>query len=308
MFNYTVRRILQLIPVLIGVTFITFIMFLAVPGNAVRLALGNHPDPVVEARITHQLGLDKPWLVRYGDYLWKAVQGDLGNSIKTGEPVTKIIGDRFTATLRLALAAIIFAIIIGVPAGIISATRQYSFADNFFMLLSLFGVSMPIFVLGLLLILLFIVTLGWIPGTGYGNGQIAYLILPSIALGTIPMAIISRMTRSAILEVLKSDYIRTARSKGIIESRVILKHAMKNSLIPVVTVIGNNFAALMAGAIITEKVFNWPGLGTAMINAIDQRDLPIIMGLVLFMAAIFVFINLVVDISYAFIDPRIRYK
>jgi len=308
MFNYTVRRILQLIPVLIGVTFITFIMFLAVPGNAVRLALGNHPDPVVEARITHQLGLDKPWPVRYADYLWKAVQGDLGNSIKTGEPVTKIIGDRFMATLRLALAAMIFAIIIGVPAGIISATRQYSFADNFFMLLSLFGVSMPIFVLGLLLILLFIVTLGWVPGTGYGNGQIAYLILPSIALGTIPMAIISRMTRSAILEVLKSDYIRTARSKGIIESRVILKHAMKNSLIPVVTVIGNNFAALMAGAIITEKVFNWPGLGTAMINAIDQRDLPIIMGLVLFMAAIFVFINLVVDISYAFIDPRIRYK
>ncbi len=308
MIAYIAKRIIYLIPVVIGVTLVTFILFLVVPGDPVRLALGNHPDPALQARIEHELGMDLPWYVRYFRYLGKSVTGDLGNSIRTGEPVTKVIVERLPATLTLAVAAMIFAILIGVPAGIISATKQYSWIDNLFMLLALIGVSMPIFVLGLLLLLIFVGLLRIVPGSGFGDGQFIYLILPAIALGTIPMALISRMTRSSILEVMRSDYVRTARSKGLSERKVILKHAFKNALIPVVTVIGNYFAYLLAGAIITERVFNWPGLGTATMTAIEQRDFPIAMGIVLFMAAVFVVSNLIVDVSYAIIDPRVRLK
>lgn len=308
MINYIIRRLLLAIPVIIGVTLITFLLFLVVPGDPVRLALGQHPDPQLQARIEHQLGMDKPWPQRYVDYVWKAMRGDLGNSIKNQEPVSKIISEKLPATLRLSVTAILFAILVGIPAGVISATKQYSLADNFFMLLALVGVSMPIFVLGLLLLLIFVSWLKLIPGTGYGDGNLLFIILPTIALGTIPMAIISRMTRSSLLEVLKSDYVRTAKSKGLSNFTVVFKHAFRNSLIPIVTVIGNNFAGLMAGAIITEKVFNWPGLGTAMITAIEQRDYPVVMGLTLFLAVVFVTINLIIDISYSFIDPRVRLK
>lgn len=308
MINYIIRRIISAIPVLIGVSLLTFLLFLVVPGDPVRLALGQHPDPDLQKRIEHQLGMDKPWPVRYANYVWNAVQGDLGYAIKNQQPVAQIIGQKFPATLQLAVSAMIFAILIGIPAGVISATKQYSFADNLFMMLALVGVSMPIFVLGLLLLLIFVSGLKLIPGTGYGDGNLLYMILPTIALGTIPMAIISRMTRSSLLEVLKSDYVRTAKSKGLSQTKVVLKHAFRNALIPIVTVIGNNFASLMAGAIITEKVFNWPGIGTAMISAIEQRDYPIIMGLTLFLAVIFVTVNLVVDLSYSVIDPRVRLK
>lgn len=308
MIAYIVKRIIYLIPVIIGVTFVTFILFLVVPGDPVRLALGNHPDPALQARIEHELGMDLPWYIRYFRYLGKSVTGDLGNSIRTGEPVTKVIIERLPATITLALAAMLFAIVIGVPAGIVSATKQYSWVDNLFMLVALIGISMPIFVLGLLLLLIFVSLLRIVPGSGFGDGQLIYIILPAIALGTIPMALISRMTRSSILEVMRSDYVRTARSKGLSEGKVILKHALKNALIPVVTVIGNHFAYLLAGAIITERVFNWPGLGTATMTAIEQRDFPVAMGIVLFIAAIFVVSNLIVDVSYAFIDPRVRLK
>lgn len=308
MINYIIRRLLLAIPVIIGVTLITFLLFLVVPGDPVRLALGQHPDPQLQARIEHQLGMDKPWPQRYVDYLWKAMHGDLGNSIKNQEPVSKIISEKLPATLRLAITAILFAILVGIPAGVISATKQYSLADNFFMLLALVGVSMPIFVLGLLLLLIFVSWLKLIPGTGYGDGNLLFIILPTVALGTIPMAIISRMTRSSLLEVLKSDYVRTAKSKGLSNFSVVFKHAFRNALIPIVTVVGNNFAGLMAGAIITEKVFNWPGLGTAMITAIEQRDFPVVMGLTLFLALVFVVVNLIIDISYSFIDPRVRLK
>lgn len=293
---------------LIGVTLLTFILFLVVPGDPVRLALGQHPDPDLQKRIEHQLGMDKPWPVRYVNYVWDAMHGDLGYSIKNQEPVSQIIGQKFPATLQLAISAMLFAILIGIPAGVISATKQYSFADNIFMMIALVGVSMPIFVLGLLLLLIFVSWLKVIPGTGYGDGNLLFMILPTVALGTIPMAIISRMTRSSLLEVLKSDYVRTAKSKGLSQSKVILKHAFRNALIPIVTVIGNNFASLMAGAIITEKVFNWPGIGTAMIVAIEQRDYPVVMGLTLFLAVMFVTVNLIVDLSYSFIDPRVRLK
>ncbi|NTU61139.1 MAG: ABC transporter permease [Caldiserica bacterium] len=252
--------------------------------------------------------MDKPWPVRYVNYVWDAMHGDLGYSIKNQEPVSQIIGQKFPATLQLAISAMLFAILIGIPAGVISATKQYSFADNIFMMIALVGVSMPIFVLGLLLLLIFVSWLKVIPGTGYGDGNLLFMILPTVALGTIPMAIISRMTRSSLLEVLKSDYVRTAKSKGLSQSKVILKHAFRNALIPIVTVIGNNFASLMAGAIITEKVFNWPGIGTAMIVAIEQRDYPVVMGLTLFLAVMFVTVNLIVDLSYSFIDPRVRLK
>ncbi len=308
MINYIIRRLLLAIPVIIGVTLITFLLFLVVPGDPVRLALGQHPDPQLQTRIEHQLGMDKPWPQRYVDYLWKAMHGDLGNSIKNQEPVSKIISEKLPATLRLAITAILFAILVGIPAGVISATKQYSLADNFFMLLALVGVSMPIFVLGLLLLLIFVSWLKLIPGTGYGDGNLLFIILPTVALGTIPMAIISRMTRSSLLEVLKSDYVRTAKSKGLSNFSVVFKHAFRNALIPIVTVVGNNFAGLMAGAIITEKVFNWPGLGTAMITAIEQRDFPVVMGLTLFLALVFVVVNLIIDISYSFIDPRVRLK
>ncbi|MBP7732861.1 MAG: ABC transporter permease [Caldisericia bacterium] len=308
MINYIIRRLISVIPVLIGVTLLTFILFLVVPGDPVRLALGQHPDPDLQKRIEHQLGMDKPWPVRYVNYVWDAMHGDLGYSIKNQEPVSQIIGQKFPATLQLSITAMLFAILVGIPAGVISATKQYSLSDNIFMILALVGVSMPIFVLGLLLLLVFVSWFKLIPGTGYGDGNILYIILPTIALGTIPMAIISRMTRSSLLEVLKSDYVRTAKSKGLSHSKVVFKHAFRNALIPIVTVVGNNFASLMAGAIITEKVFNWPGIGTAMIVAIEQRDYPVVMGLTLFLAVIFVTVNLVVDLSYSFIDPRVRLK
>lgn len=308
MINYIIRRLISVIPVLIGVTLLTFILFLVVPGDPVRLALGQHPDPDLQKRIEHQLGMDKPWPVRYVNYVWDAMHGDLGYSIKNQEPVSQIIGQKFPATLQLSITAMLFAILVGIPAGVISATKQYSLSDNIFMILALVGVSMPIFVLGLLLLLVFVSWFRLIPGTGYGDGNILYIILPTIALGTIPMAIISRMTRSSLLEVLKSDYVRTAKSKGLSHSKVVFKHAFRNALIPIVTVVGNNFASLMGGAIITEKVFNWPGIGTAMIVAIEQRDYPVVMGLTLFLAVIFVTVNLVVDLSYSFIDPRVRLK
>lgn len=306
MIQYALKRVLYLIPVFIGVTFLTFLVFLVVPGDPVRLALGQHPNPELQQKIEHELGMDLPWYVRYFRYVGKAVQGDLGTSIRTGEPVTKIISDRFPATLTLTIAAMVFAIIIGLPAGIVSATKQYSLVDNAFMVMALVGISMPVFVLGLILLLIFVSFFHIVPGTGYGDGQLIYLVLPAITLGTIPMAIISRMTRSSLLEVMRSDYIRTARAKGAKERTVVFKHAFKNAFIPVITVIGNNFATLMAGAIITERVFNWPGIGSATISAIEQRDLPVVMGLVFFMAVIFVLVNLVVDISYVFIDPRIK--
>ncbi|MCE5176826.1 MAG: ABC transporter permease [Caldisericales bacterium] len=306
MIQYALKRILYLIPVFIGVTFFTFLIFLVVPGDPVRLALGQHPNPELQQKIEHELGMDLPWYIRYFRYIGKAVQGDLGTSIRTGEPVTKIILDRFPATLTLTVAAMVFAIIVGLPAGIFSATKQYSLVDNTFMVMALVGISMPVFVLGLILLLIFVSFLHIVPGTGYGDGQLIYMLLPAITLGTIPMAIISRMTRSSLLEVMGSDYIRTARAKGIKEKSVVLKHAFKNAFIPVVTVIGNNFASLMAGAIITERVFNWPGIGSATISAIEQRDLPVVMGLVFFIAIIFVIVNLIVDISYIFIDPRIK--
>lgn len=308
MINYIIRRLISVIPVLIGVTLLTFILFLVVPGDPVRLALGQHPDPDLQKRIEHQLGMDKPWPVRYVNYVWDAMHGDLGYSIKNQEPVSQIIGQKFPATLQLAVSAMLLAILVGIPAGVISATKQYSFADNIFMMIALVGVSMPIFVLGLLLLLVFVSWLKVIPGTGYGDGNLLFMILPTIALGTIPMAMISRMTRSSLLEVLKSDYVRTAKSKGLSETKVVFKHAFRNALIPIVTVIGNNFASLMAGAIITEKVFNWPGIGTAMIVAIEQRDYPVVMGLTLFLAVMFVTVNLIVDLSYSFIDPRVRLK
>ena len=306
MIQYALKRILYLIPVFIGVTFFTFLIFLVVPGDPVRLALGQHPNPELQQKIEHELGMDLPWYIRYFRYIGKAVQGDLGTSIRTGEPVTKIILDRFPATLTLTVAAMVFAIIVGLPAGIVSATKQYSLVDNTFMVMALVGISMPVFVLGLILLLIFVSFLHIVPGTGYGDGQLIYMLLPAITLGTIPMAIISRMTRSSLLEVMGSDYIRTARAKGIKEKSVVLKHAFKNAFIPVVTVIGNNFASLMAGAIITERVFNWPGIGSATISAIEQRDLPVVMGLVFLIAIIFVIVNLIVDISYIFIDPRIK--
>jgi peptide/nickel transport system permease protein len=308
MINYLIRRLFYLFPVVIGVTLITFILFLVVPGDPVRLALGQHPNPELQKRIEHELGMDLPWYARYGRFLGKAVTGDLGNSIRTGEPVAKIISDRLPATAKLAVAAMIFALLIGIPAGIMSATKQYSFWDNAFMTLSLVGVSMPVFVLGLIFMLLFVSVLKIVPGSGYGDGQLIYLLMPTLTLGTIPMAMISRMTRSALLEVMKSDYIRTARSKGLSERVVVYKHAFRNALIPIVTVIGNYFAGLFAGAIITEYVFNWPGIGSATINAITQRDYPVVMGIVLFIAAIFVISNLIVDVTYALIDPRVKLK
>ncbi|MCK5743314.1 MAG: ABC transporter permease [Caldisericia bacterium] len=312
MLQYIIKRVVQLVPVIIGITFITFMLFLVVPGDPVRVSLGQHPDPVLQEKIRHELGMDLPWPLRYGKYLSSAVRGDLGTSLDVSHrPVAEMIGDAFPATLKLATSAMIFAIFIGIPTGIISATKQYSLADNSFMFMALLGVSTPIFVLGLILQLIFVRWLGMIPGVGYGTGgwdTFHHLILPTIALGTIPLAMISRMTRSTLLEQMKSDHVRTARAKGVKERVVIYKHALRNALIPIVTVIGNYFAMLMAGAIITEKVFSWPGLGTTIITAIEKRDMPVVMGVVLVMALVFVVTNLIVDISYAYIDPRVRLK
>lgn len=332
MLKYILRRILQMIPVLLGVTFFAYSL-LVLTGDPVSAMAGEHATPEMRERIREQMGLNDPLPVQYGRFLVRIAQGDLGTSIMTRSPVGSELKQFFPATIELALAAMLIAVFVGVPLGALAGYRHNSFVDLGTTFLALVGVSMPVFWLGLMLLWVFGLKLGWFPQGGRIDSSIElhtitnlyvldsiltgnwaalkdslhHLALPALALSTIPTAFIARITRSSMLDVLGEDYIRTARSKGLRERVVILRHALKNAMLPVVTVIGLQTGLLLAGAILTETIFAWPGMGRWVVNAIVARNFPVVQAAVLTFASIFVVVNLAVDVSYAWFDPRIRY-
>ena len=310
MLTYIVRRIGLMIFIMLGVSVITFSVLHLVPGDPAEvIARERYGEEITAETIEHvrrELGLDQPVYVQYARWLINVLQGDLGYSFRTDRPVLDEILARLPATIQLALAGMLASLLISIPVGIISATRQYSAVDNVSMFGALLGVSMPNFWLGLLLILFFSVYLGWLPV--FGRGGIEHLILPAITLGTGMAAITTRLIRSSMLEVLSQDYIQTARAKGLKERVVVYKHALKNAMIPVATVVGLQFGSLLEGAVIVEVIFAWPGIGRLLVDSIFARDFMVIQGCLLFIAAMFVFFNLLVDVSYAYLDPRIRYE
>ena len=347
--RYIVRRLLSVIPTLIGVTFVIFMFQRLIPGDPAVAMLGEHATPDSVERIREQFGLNRPLFLdrdalvegnlpgffdsQYIRYFSRLVRLDMGNSIHRRIPVAETLAERFPATVELALASMLIAILIGIPIGIASAARRNSPLDSISMIISLTGVSMPIFWLGLMEIMLFAVILQWLPtGSRLSTGIVIqsitglhlvdslltgnipgfidawrHLIMPAVALATIPMAIIVRMTRSSMLDVLQEDYIRTANAKGLTERVVLFRHALKNAFLPVITIIGLQAGGLLAGAVLTETIFSWPGIGKWVYDAILGRDYPIVQGGTLLIAFIYVFVNFLVDISYAFLDPRIHY-
>lgn len=308
-------------------------MVRAIPGDPAQILLGQQATEDQVAQVRENMGLDKPIFVQYGLFLVDAVRGDLGDSIVTGRPVTTELAERFPATLELTAFAMIIAVLVGVPVGVISAVRQYSILDKVTSVLALTGLSMPIFWLAMILIVIFFVNLGWLPFPGRVSTDVSipaitglvlvdsllalnfaafwdgllHLIMPAVALGTIPMAVVTRMTRSSMLEVMNEDYVRTARAKGVVPWRVVFKHALRNAMLPTVTVIGLQVGLLMGGALITETIFSWPGVGQIAYESIFRRDYAMIQGVVLYGATLFVLVNLLVDILYAVLDPRVRY-
>ncbi|MFS1513706.1 ABC transporter permease [Chengkuizengella sp. SCS-71B] len=334
MLSYTIRRLLMLIPVLFGMTFIVFFMIRAIPGDPAQVILGQLATEDAINSLRAELGLDQPWFTQYFEYLKQLFTLDLGESLRTKAEVSEEIWPYLAATFELSFVALLIAVVVGVNAGIISAWFQKSWFDYTAMVIALVGVSMPIFWLGLMEQWIFSVQLDWLPPSKRENVKnpvetithfylidtllqgrmdqfidvLKHLIMPGIALATIPMAIIARITRSSMLEVMRSDYIRTARAKGQKMFWVVYKHSLKNAVIPVLTVIGLQTGLLLGGAILTETIFSWPGIGRYIYNAIEFRDYPVIQSGILVVATIFVMINLIVDLLYAFIDPRIKYN
>jgi peptide/nickel transport system permease protein/oligopeptide transport system permease protein len=302
---YLARRVLVAVPSLLAVTVLVFVAMRVVPGDPAVLLAGDFATPETVAALRARWGLDRPLVVQYAVFMARLVRGDLGESIVSELPVFHEILQRFRVTLALALAAIGVAVLLGLSAGILGATRPYSPWDYGSMVLALAGVSTPIFWSGMLLILLFAVRLGWLPAGGVTSWQ--SFILPALSLGFFAAGIIARQTRSAMLDVLRQDYIRTARAKGVHEGGVIRGHALRNALIPVVTIVGLEFGRLLGGAVLTETVFSLPGLGSFLVVSIFKRDYPVIQGVVLWLALAFVLINMLVDVVYAALDPRIRY-
>jgi peptide/nickel transport system permease protein/oligopeptide transport system permease protein len=302
---YLVRRILAVVPVLFGVTLAVFSMLFLVPGDPVKMMLAEFvttPDQIAQMRA--QLHLDEPILQQYGRFVGNALRGDLGTSIRSRRPVAVEIAENVGSTAQLALASMAIALALGIALGLVAALGRNSWLDVGSMVVALLGVSMPSFWLGLLLIFAFSLHLAWFPATG--GGSLLHLVLPSVTLGTIASAIIARLTRSTMLEVLGQDYVRTARAKGLAGWAVVLRHALKNALIPVVTIFGLQFGNLLAGAVIVETVFSRPGLGRLIVGGILAKDFPLVQGTVLFVATTYVLINVLVDVAYAFLDPRIR--
>ena len=334
--RYIARRLLNLIPVLLGITLLVFTFLHLIPGDPAQVMAGERATPDQVAALREQLGLNQPLPLQYLVFLGNLLRFNFGTSIISGVPIAQEIRIRWPATFELSVAAMILATLLGIPAGVLAAVRKNSAVDNLTMSGSLLGVSLPVYWLGLLLVYLFAVNLHWLPPSGrlsidagfnfkpitgfyvldallQGNFKalkdvLAHLILPAITLGTIPLAILARITRSAMLEVLSQDYIRTARAKGLLERWVIFKHALKNALLPVVTIIGLQFGTLLGGAILTETIFSWPGIGSWIYEGILARDYPVVQGGVVFVAVAFVLINLLVDLSYGFLDPRIQYQ
>lgn len=304
MYKYICKRILMMIPVIIGVSLLVFLVLKMTPGDPARVVAGSEADEATVEQIREELGLNKPVLQQYVDYMLALLHGDMGTSYTTSKPVADEILARMPTTFILAFAGVFVAVLIGIPLGIISATKQYSVLDYISTLLALGGVAMPNFWLGLMLILLFSLKLGWLPSGG-GDSWTAY-VLPAITLGVGATASFMRTTRSSMLEVIRQDYIRMARAKGAGEGRVVMHHALRNAMIPVITVIGLQIGTLLGGAVVNETVFSLPGLGTLMINAINQKNEPVVLGCLITFAIIFSLVNLLIDILYAFIDPRIK--
>ncbi|WP_404379276.1 ABC transporter permease subunit [Caenispirillum salinarum] len=335
MLGFFIKRLGLVVPAFIGVTVLTFALIHLIPGDPVLMLAGERGiDPERYERLRAQLGLDQPLVVQYWNYISGVLQGDLGNSIVTKKPVIDEFLTLFPATIELTICAIIFAVGVGLPAGMLAAVNRGKTLDHVVMTTSLTGYSMPIFWWGLLLIILFSVTLGWTPVSGrvsvmfwiepitgfllidtilQGNwdafwSAAHHLVLPAIVLGTIPLAVIARMTRSAMLEVLREDYVRTARAKGVEPRRVIMVHALRNALIPVITVIGLQVGVLLAGAILTETIFSWPGIGKWLVESINRRDYPAIQGGIMLVATVIIMVNLLVDVLYGVVNPRIRHQ
>jgi peptide/nickel transport system permease protein len=332
MLRFVVRRLLLLAPILLGVSILVFGWIRALPGSPAESLLGEHATPQAVAQIRHQYGLDKPIYVQYWDYLKTVGSGNLGTSIATTRTVTYEIGHRFPATVELALSAMFFALLFGIPLGFLSAKRYGSWFDQGSLVASLIGISIPIFFLGLILKYIFAVRLHWLPSVGREdvtatrphptnfyildsivNGDagalwdtIKHLILPAVALGSIPLAIVTRITRASVLDVQNEDYVRTARAKGLPPIAVDSRHVLRNALLPISTIVGLQTGLLLSGAVLTETIFAWPGVGSWLKDAIFNRDYPVLQGGILFLAVVFVVVNLIVDISYAIINPRIR--
>ncbi|MCB1263628.1 MAG: ABC transporter permease [Mycobacterium sp.] len=306
MTRYVLRRLLLTVPVLIGASLLIYAMVYALPGDPVRALAGDRPlSPAVQAQIRADYNLDDPFLVQYGKYLWALLHGDFGSDF-SGRPVLETIGQRLPVTVRLTVVAVVFETLFGVTAGILASLRRNSFFDNLVLVSTTMLVSIPVFVLGFLAQYLFGFKLGWFPIAGVADGWVSYL-LPGLVLASLSMAYVARLTRSAMLESLSADYIRTARAKGVGRTRIVLRHAFRNSLIPVVTFIGADIGSLLGGAIVTESVFNLPGLGRAIFDAVRAQQGPVVVGIVTLMVFFYIFFNLVADVLYAVIDPRIRY-
>jgi peptide/nickel transport system permease protein len=336
MSQYILKRLLGLVPVILGITLAVFLLLRSIPGDPAVVLAGERATPEQIAALREQLGLDRPLPLQYFAFLGNLITLNLGKSIMSGVPVLDEIGTRWTATFELAIAAMLVAIVLGIPAGILAAVRKNRWQDQVTIAGSLLGVSLPVYWLGLLLIYLFSVTLNWLPPSGrlsvgiglnfqpitgfYGLDAllqlnfsafidvIAHLILPALTLGTIPLAIMARITRSTMLDVLTQDYIRTAKAKGVPEHWVILRHAFKNALLPINTTIGLQFGTLLGGAILTETIFSWSGIGSWIYEGILARDYPVVQGGVVLIAVVFVLINLLVDLSYSLVDPRVQLR
>jgi ABC-type dipeptide/oligopeptide/nickel transport system permease component len=304
MVRYLLRRLLLTLPVLLGVATLVFSLIHLVPGDPAQSMLGDSAPPADVAALRQSLGLDRPLLVQYKSFLSGIVRGDLGKSFRYGTPVTREIGSRLVRTIQLALAAMAVAILFAIPLGIVAAVWKGTAVDHAAMTVSLIGISMPNFWLGPLLAILFAVVLGWLPVAGTGSP--AHLVLPAVTLGAALAAILARMTRASLLEELRELYVMAARARGVSRVRAIVHHAFRNSLIPIVTIIGLQFGAVLTGTIITETIFAWPGVGRLLIQAINFRDYPLIQGCILFISFTYVMMNLITDLTYGVLDPRIR--
>lgn len=326
MARYILRRLLQMIPVLLGISTMVFALLHLIPGDPAAIFLGQEATPTEIARLRHVLGLDEPLPVQFGKFLLRLARGDLGVSITQNVPVRGLVLQHLPATVELAVAAMLIALVIAIPLGVIAATHKGSLVDLGSLVLAQLGVSMPVFWLGMLMIATLALKLHWLPTFGRGPAftealgalirgdtspilnSLEHILMPALSLGLMAAALITRMVRATMLEVLQQDYVRTARSKGIHERLVVYRHALRNALLPVITIVGLQFGALLGGAVVTESIFAWPGVGRLAVEAIGQRDFPVIQGTVLSLTLAFSVINLLVDISYAYINPRIRYK
>ena len=313
MLRYIVRRLVATIPVLFGVSVLVFFMVRLIPGDPVLILAGMEAAGDQVARVRHDLGLDRPIHIQYVSYVGRALRGDMGRSIHSKRPVWEEIKERFPATFELTTVSILIAAFFGIVIGVISAVKQYSIFDHISMVSALASISMPIFLLGLLLMWFFSLYLAWLPTGGRPEcfwclDKLKHLILPSLTLSGTALPMIARLTRSTMLEVIRQEYINTARAKGLPERWVIFKHALRNALIPVVTYMGLQYAILLGGAVVTEQIFSWPGMGRLVVEAIRSRDYPVIQGCILFLAMISVGMNLLVDLLYGFLDPKIRYE